>query len=41
MRTVVAVVIGSGHNALITATRLARAGWDVLVAERNERVGGA
>ncbi|SEL02633.1 Phytoene dehydrogenase-related protein [Blastococcus sp. DSM 46786] len=41
MRTVDAVVIGSGHNALITAVSLARAGWDVLVAERNDEIGGA
>lgn len=41
MRTVDAVVVGAGHNALITAVTLARAGWDVVVAERNEEVGGA
>ncbi|MEZ0494085.1 phytoene desaturase family protein [Kineococcus sp. TBRC 1896] len=41
MTTVDAVVIGAGHNALITAAQLARAGWDVLVAERNDEVGGA
>jgi phytoene dehydrogenase-like protein len=35
-----AVLIGSGHNALITAAYLARAGWSVLVLERNDRPGG-
>lgn len=35
-----AVVVGSGHNALITAAYLARAGWSVLVLERNDRPGG-
>ena len=34
-------MVGAGHNALITAVRLARAGWDVLVVERNDTVGGA
>ncbi|MEJ2597002.1 MAG: NAD(P)/FAD-dependent oxidoreductase [Anaerolineales bacterium] len=36
-----AVVIGAGHNGLVTATYLARAGYQVLVLERNEFVGGA
>lgn len=35
-----AVFVGSGHNALITAAYLARAGWSVLVLERNDRPGG-
>jgi phytoene dehydrogenase-like protein len=35
-----AVVVGSGHNALITAAYLARAGWGVLVLEGNDRPGG-
>src|SRR6185503_18245988 len=35
-----AIVIGSGHNALITAAYLARAGRSVLVLERNDRPGG-
>jgi phytoene dehydrogenase-like protein len=35
-----AVVIGSGHNALVTAAYLARAGWGVLVLEKNDRPGG-
>jgi phytoene dehydrogenase-like protein len=35
-----AIFIGSGHNALITAAYLARAGWSVLVLEKNDRPGG-
>ena len=35
------VVIGAGHNALVTATYLAKAGLNTLVLERRERVGGA
>lgn len=34
------VVIGAGHNGLVTATLLARSGKKVLVVERRERVGG-
>ena len=35
------VVIGGGHNGLVCAAYLARAGRKVLVLERRERVGGA
>jgi len=40
-RTWDAVVIGGGHNALITAAYLARGGLRTLVLERRERLGGA
>ncbi len=36
-----AIVIGAGHNGLVTAAYLARAGLRTLVVERRERVGGA
>ncbi|HEX5632570.1 MAG TPA: NAD(P)/FAD-dependent oxidoreductase, partial [Gemmatimonadales bacterium] len=36
-----AVVVGSGHNGLVAATYLARAGQSVLVLERNDWLGGA
>src|SRR6476620_11291300 len=36
-----AVVVGSGHNALVSACYLARAGWSVEVLERDTVVGGA
>jgi phytoene dehydrogenase-like protein len=35
------VVIGAGHNALVTAAYLAKGGLRTLVLERRERVGGA
>ncbi|HSA48712.1 MAG TPA: FAD-dependent oxidoreductase, partial [Yinghuangia sp.] len=34
-------VVGGGHNGLVAAAYLARAGLSVLVLERLERVGGA
>lgn len=36
-----AVVVGAGHNGLVAANLLADAGWDVLVLEATEHVGGA
>ena len=41
MKTYDAVVVGAGHNALVTAAMLADAGWKVVVLERREVVGGA
>jgi phytoene dehydrogenase-like protein len=35
-----AIVIGAGHNGLVTAAYLAKAGVKVLVLERRDRVGG-
>ncbi len=34
------IIIGAGHNGLVTATFLARAGLKPLVLERSDRVGG-
>ncbi len=34
------VIVGAGHNGLVTAAYLARADWKVLVLERRELVGG-
>lgn len=36
-----AIVVGAGHNGLVCATQLAKAGKQVLVLEANEQVGGA
>ncbi len=36
-----ALIIGAGHNGLVTACYLARAGLKVLVVEKNDWIGGA
>src|SRR5215469_14203936 len=36
-----AIIIGGGHNGLVTACYLAKAKWKVLVLERRYIVGGA
>lgn len=41
MMTYDAVIIGAGHNGLVTACYLARAGMKVCVVEKNDWVGGA
>ena len=40
-RTWDVIVVGAGHNGLVAAGYLARAGRRVLVVERRDRVGGA
>src|SRR5207247_7575045 len=41
MASVDVVIIGAGHNGLVAANYLARAGLRVIVIERSDRVGGA
>lgn len=41
MKTWDAIVIGGGHNGLVNACYLQRAGLDVLVVEKNDWIGGA
>ncbi|MBR0551684.1 phytoene desaturase family protein [Stakelama marina] len=36
-----AIIVGGGHNGLVSAFYLARAGWKVCVFERREILGGA
>ena len=36
-----AVVIGAGHNGLVAANLLADHGWDVVVCEATQHLGGA
>ena len=36
-----AVIIGSGHNGLVAACYLAKAGKKILVLEKNSTLGGA
>jgi phytoene dehydrogenase-like protein len=36
-----ALIVGAGHNGLVAAAYLARAGKRVLVLERAQRIGGA
>ena len=36
-----AVIVGGGHNGLVAAAYLARSGFDTLVCERRDVVGGA
>src|SRR6266511_6463733 len=36
-----AIIVGGGHNGLVTACYLAKARWKVLVLERRYLVGGA
>src|SRR5437763_15930590 len=36
-----AIVIGAGPHGLVAANHLADAGWEVLVLEANDEVGGA
>ena len=40
-QTADAVVVGAGPNGLVAANALVDAGWDVVVLEANDEVGGA
>ena len=35
------VILGAGHNGLVAASYLTRAGLSVLLLERNDYIGGA
>src|SRR5437588_8559991 len=35
------IILGAGHNALVAASYLGRAGLSVLVLEKNDYIGGA
>src|SRR5712672_3374696 len=35
------VILGAGHNGLVAATYLARAGLSILLLEKNDYIGGA
>ena len=35
------VILGAGHNGLVAATYLARAGLSVMLLEKNDYIGGA
>ena len=35
------IIIGAGHNGLVAANYLAKAGLRVVVVERSDRIGGA
>lgn len=41
MKTWDVIVVGAGHNGLVNACYLQRAGLDVLVVEKNDWIGGA
>ncbi len=41
LKTYDAIIVGGGHNGLVTACYLQKAGLDVLVVEKNDWVGGA
>ena len=36
-----AIIVGAGHNGLVTGIYLARAVWKALILERNTEAGGA